>query len=95
MGLLFILALADFSSADNLPSEVLTSTATCSDAAAVTSVESLSSIPPLFLLHRSATEISGFSQLSFFPTVFGGKKLLQAIGGGNHEIRAKALKCFP
>lgn len=72
MGLLFILALADFSSADNLPSEVLTSTATCSDAAAVTSVESLSSIPPLFLVHRSATEISGFSQL--FSDHFWGEK---------------------
>lgn len=94
MGLLFILALADFSSADNLSSEVLTSTATCTDAAAVTSVESLSSIPPLFLVHRSATEISGFSRL-FFRPLLGGKKLLQAIGGGNHEVRAKALKCFP
>lgn len=73
MGLLFILALADFSSADNLPSEVLTSTTMCSDAAAVTSVESLSSIPPLFLVHRSATEISGFSQLIFSDRFWGEK----------------------
>ncbi len=82
MGLLFILALADFSSADNLPSEVLTSTATCSDAAAVTSVESLSSIPPLFLVHRSATEISGFSQLSFFRPLLAGKSSYRLLAAG-------------